>query len=102
MSDDNSDSVLDKAKGALEEVIGAKPDVNLEDPKGLADDLNLSPHMRQDVGLGLRDVDSNPYGGSAGSQALEMAEGITPGTKRAVSDYRDDDSALAPMDVDTE
>lgn len=101
MSEDNGESFMDKVKGAIEGATGGESDINTEDPTNLADQLNLDPNERRDAGLGLRDVDSNPYAGSAGSQAMELAEGIQPGTKSGASEYRPVDSALSPLDDDS-
>lgn len=40
---------------------------------------DLDELERRDTGMGVADVDSGPYAGSAGSRALELAEEDQPG-----------------------
>lgn len=68
-------SLLDQAKDAIDDFFGGDAVGAAEQtPAAVGERLQMDTRERQDVGMGVRGVEGDPYGGSAGSQALDLAD----------------------------
>ncbi len=86
-------SLLDQARDAIDDFFGGNAEEAAEQtPEAVADRMHMDQQQLRDVGMGTRGVENPPYSGSAGSQALGLAEEDTPG-----SELDPPDSALAPF-----
>jgi hypothetical protein len=61
----------------LKDDITGKADVEAAEEQPGSVPADMDRHERQDVGLATADVQNDPYAGSAGSRALDLAEGDT-------------------------
>lgn len=84
-------SLGEKARNFVSDVFGGSTEKTAENAPELLDP-GVDAMERRDLGLGTADVVENPYQGSAGSQALEMASSEIPGRDAPP------DSALYPLD----
>jgi hypothetical protein len=95
--DNTDESLLDKAKDAIGELFGGNREQSAANTPGAAGgDMGMDAHTRSDVGMGVTDVHNGPYGGSAGEQALDLAEQEIPGTS---SREGTSGPAAGPLDV---
>jgi hypothetical protein len=94
VQDDTRDkSLLDQAKDAIDDFFGGDAVKAAEQtPEAVGERLNMDTRERQDVGMGVPGVQDRAYGGSAGSQALDLANEEVEGTGQ-----NPPDSALEPF-----
>lgn len=82
MDDRNeNEGLTEKVGDFVRDVFGGdKEEAAIEDPQLVGDEMVMPVNEQRDIGMGVRGVDSDPYGGSAASKAMELAEEGPPGT----------------------
>ncbi len=88
---DTHQSVGEKIREFVSGVFGGTTEETAENAPELLD-AGVDPEERRDLGLGVADVEEDPYQGSAGSKALDMISDEIPGRDAPP------DSALYPLD----
>jgi len=85
------ESFGEKVRDFVSDVFGGTTEETAQNAPELLDP-GVDAEERRDLGLGVADVEEDPYQGSAGSQALDMASSEIPGRDAPP------DSALYPLD----
>lgn len=87
----SNESLGEKVRNFVGDLFGGSTEEAAENAPDLLDP-GVDAVERRDLGLGTADVAEDPYQGSAGSQALELASDEIPGRDAPP------DSALYPLD----
>ena len=94
----SSKSLLDQAKDAIDDFFGGNVEqTNERTPELVGSRMGMDQQERRDTGIDVTGVENPPYAGSAGSQALELADGEIPGTSPRLRTPDPPDSALEPF-----
>jgi hypothetical protein len=91
-AEESHQSFSDRARDAVGKIFGGTTEETAEEAPQLLDP-GVDAEERRDLGLGVADVVEDPYGGSAGSRAMDLASDEIPGRDAPP------DSALYPLDL---
>lgn len=87
---------LDRVKDAVGELFGGSDNLSAAEstPELIGDEMVMDPHERQDIGMGVTDVESAPYAGSAGTAGMDLVDQDIEGDVR--------NTPLYPVETDPE
>jgi hypothetical protein len=92
VDDQDNQSLLDKARDALDHIFGGTAeDAAIKSPELAGEGLELNAHERRDIGMGVPDITDSQGPQSAESAALPQD-----------TDQGNPDSALKPLDFSGE